>query len=358
MQKEVYQALAKDDSVLRIAGTEIKPGERITLDFPVPSLYTHTQLEMPVQVVRGKKPGPTLFVSGAIHGDEINGVEIIRRVLNQKGLQRLRGTLIAIPVVNIFGFINQSRYLPDRRDLNRSFPGSESGSLAARIAHLFLNDIVSHCTHGIDLHTAAIHRENFPHIRAVLDDEETERMAAAFSSPVILSSEIIDGSLRKAVEQKGINIIVYEAGEALRFNEFAIRAGVRGVMSVMREIGMLPPLKTNRKKPVTEVATSSTWVRAPQSGIVRLIKPLGSWVKENEVLGVVADPFGDAEQQALAPFDGVVIGKTNLPLVNEGEALFHIAKVKGRVTAGHIEEYQQVLDPNSDAQEPAEPPVA
>lgn len=350
--------MAKPDSILRIAGKAVRPGERVTLEFPVPSLYTHTQLEMPVQVLRGKKPGPIMFVSAAIHGDEINGVEIIRRVLNQKIVNRLRGTLIAIPVVNIFGFINQSRYLPDRRDLNRSFPGSESGSLAARIAHLFLNEVVSHCTHGIDLHTAAIHRENFPHIRAVLDDEETERMAAAFASPVILASDIIEGSLRKSVEERGISIIVYEAGEALRFNEFAIRAGVRGVISVMREIGMLPAHKSSRKKPFTEVAMTSTWVRAPQSGIVRLIKPLGSWVKQDEILGVVADPFGDDEQQALAPFDGVVIGKTNLPLVNEGEALFHIAKVKSRNTADHIEEYQQVLDPNSDSSAPAEPPVA
>lgn len=350
--------MAEDQPILHIAGRDIHRGERVTLEFPVPSLYTHTQLEMPVQVIRGKKPGPTMFVSAAIHGDEINGVEIIRRVLNQKALKRLRGTLIAIPVVNIFGFINQSRYLPDRRDLNRSFPGSDSGSLAARIAHIFLHDIVSHCTHGIDLHTAAIHRENFPHIRAVLDDEETERMAAAFASPVILASDIIEGSLRKSVEERGINIIVYEAGEALRFNEFAIRAGVRGVMSVMRELQMLPPSKSTPKKPFTEVSMTSAWVRAPQSGIVRLIKPLGSWVKQDEVLGVVADPFGDDEEQALAPFDGVVIGKTNLPLVNEGEALFHIAKVKSRKSAEHIEEYQQVLDPNSDATEPAEPPVA
>ena len=350
-------AKVKPEDVLHIAGQEILPGETRMIDLPVPSLYTHTQLEMPIQVIRGKKPGPTMFVSAAIHGDEINGVEIIRRILNQKAIKRLRGTLIAIPVVNIFGFINQSRYLPDRRDLNRSFPGSESGSLAARIAHLFLNDIVSHCTHGIDLHTAAIHRENFPHIRAVLDDEETERMAKAFASPVILNSEIIDGSLRKVVEAKGINIIVYEAGEALRFNEFAIRAGVRGVMSVMREIGMLTTSKQPRKKPYTEVAGDSTWIRAPQSGIVRLIKPLGSWVKKNEVLGVVADPFGEQEQQALSPYDGIVIGKTNLPLVNEGEALFHIAKVRSVNTREHVEEYQQVLDPTSDDGKPADPPV-
>lgn len=191
-----------------VGGEEIKPGQRRTLEIAVPSLYTHTQLEMPVQVIRGKKPGPCLFISAAIHGDEINGVEIIRRVLNQKAINRLRGTLIAVPVVNIFGFINQSRYLPDRRDLNRSFPGSESGSLASRLAQLFLKDVIANCTHGIDLHTAAVHRENFPHVRAVMDDEETKRLAHAFASPLILGSEIIDGSLRKAAEALGISIIV------------------------------------------------------------------------------------------------------------------------------------------------------
>lgn len=350
-------AESRVDTPLNICGQEIAPGQRVLIDLPVPSLYTHTQLEMPIQVIRGKKSGPTLFLSAAIHGDEINGVEIIRRVLNQRYLDRLRGTLIAVPVVNIYGFINQSRYLPDRRDLNRSFPGSESGSLAARIAYLFLRDIVDHCTHGIDLHTAAIHRENFPHIRAVLDDEETKRMARAFSSPVILNSDIIDGSLRKAVEAKGVSIIVYEAGEALRFNEFAIRAGLRGVTSVMREIGMLPAAKKTRKPAYTEVASESTWIRAPQSGIVRLIKPLGSWVKKDEVLGVVADPFGEQEKQALAPYNGIVIGKTNLPLVNEGEALFHIARIKSVDAVEHIEEFQQVHDPNQDSVTPQEPPV-
>ncbi len=346
------------DNSLVIGGVEIKPGERKTLEIPLPSLYTHTQLEMPVQVIRGRRSGPTLFLSGAIHGDEINGVEIIRRVLNLKSLRRLRGTVIAVPVVNIFGFINQSRYLPDRRDLNRSFPGSESGSLASRVAHRFLNEIVAKCSHGIDLHTAAIHRENFPHVRAVLDDEVTERMAQAFGSPVILNSEIIDGSLRKAVEQMGVNIVVYESGEALRFNEVAIRAGVRGVINIMRELGMLPITKVPRKPPPSSIATGSTWIRAPQSGIVRLIKPLGSRVEQGETLGVVADPFGEQEQQAVAPFEGIVIGKTNLPLVNEGEALFHIAKVKRPDSAEEqIEEFQQVHDPALEEKTPKEPPV-
>lgn len=341
-----------------VGGEEIKPGERKTLELAVPSLYTHTQLEMPVQVIRGKKPGPCLFLSAAIHGDEINGVEIIRRVLNQKSLNRLRGTLVAVPVVNIFGFINQSRYLPDRRDLNRSFPGSGSGSLASRLAQIFLNDVIGCCTHGIDLHTAAIHRENFPHIRAVMDDDETQRMARAFASPLILGSDIIDGSLRKAVEERGTNIIVYEAGEALRFNEVAIRAGVKGIISVLRELGMLPATKVSRKPPVSFVALSSTWIRAPQSGIIRLIKPLGSRVEEGEVLGVVADPFGEQEQNVTTPFHGIVIGKTNLPLVNEGEALFHIANVdKPKSAELQIEKFQHTLDPDTDKKESKEPPV-
>ena len=342
-----------------VGGKRIEPGQRQTIEIEVPSLYTHTQLKMPVQVIRGRKPGPCLFISAAIHGDEIIGVEIIRRVLNQKSLKRIQGTLIAVPVVNIFGFINQSRYLPDRRDLNRAFPGSESGSLASRIANLFLNEVIADCTHGIDIHTAAIHRENFPHIRAVMDDDETRRLATAFDSPLILGTDIIDGSLRKAAEEKGISIIVYEAGEALRFNEVAIRAGVRGVISVMRELGMLTPAKTTKRPARTFTALSSTWVRAPQSGIVRLIKPLGSRVKKDEILGVVADPFGEQEQTAEAPFDGIVIGKTNLPLVNEGEALFHVAKVERPESAeAQIERFQNNLDPSQDVISAPEPPVS
>lgn len=345
-------------SPFEIADVVIKPGQRTSIDIPVPSLYTHTELEMPLHVVHGRKAGPTLFLSGAVHGDEINGVEIIRRVLRTKSLNRMRGTLLAIPVVNIFGFINQSRYLPDRRDLNRSFPGSESGSLAARIANRFLNDIVSRCTHGIDLHTAAIHRDNLPQVRAVLDDEETERMARAFKSPVILNTSIVEGSLREAVEKLNIAVIVYEAGEALRFNELCIRAGVRGVISVMRELGMLPKLRRSKTIPDPVVARSSSWVRASQSGILRLVKPLGARVGKGESLGVVSDPFGEQEQQILAPVDGIIIGRTNIPLVNEGEALFHIARFKRVDTAAeYIEEFQQSLDPATDSSRPMDPPL-
>lgn len=341
-----------------IGQAAIRPGERATIDLKVPDLYTHTGMTLPVQVVHSRRPGPVLFLSAALHGDEINGVEIIRRVLHEKALGRLRGTLIAVPVVNIYGFINKSRYLPDRRDLNRSFPGSEEGSTAARMANLFLTEIAAKCTHGIDLHTGAIHRENLPQVRALLDDKETERMARAFSLPVILNTDIVEGSLRQTVEKMGITVIVYEAGEALRFDEVAIRAGVHGVISVMREIGMLPPGKRRpgRRKPL--VALSSTWVRAPQSGILRSIKPLGAQVKKGERLGVVSDPFGENEKAVKAGADGIIIGRTTIPLVNEGEALFHIARFESPETvAGHMEEIQQELDPATDELPPAEPPI-
>jgi uncharacterized protein len=343
---------------ITICNTVINAGERRTLEIPVPSLYTHTELELPVHVIHGKKPGPVLFLSAAIHGDEINGVEIIRRVLNNKSISKLKGTLIAIPVVNIYGFINQTRYLPDRRDLNRSFPGSIKGSLAGRMANLFLNEIVSKCTHGIDLHTGAIHRENLPHIRAVLDDEQTECMARAFTSPVILNTSIVDGSLRESAEKRDVSVIVYEAGEALRFDEVSIRAGVRGVISVMRSLEMLAPLKNKRKLVEPLVAKSSTWVRAPQSGILRVLKPLGSRIEVNGSLGFVSDPFGEVEEEIISPIDGIIIGRTNLPLVNEGEALFHIANFRSSETAANkVERFQQRLDPLTDVNSPEEPPI-
>lgn len=343
---------------IKICSQTITAGTRKTLEIPVPNLYTHTALELPVHVIHGKQAGPVLFLSAAIHGDEINGVEIIRRVLNTKSLSKLKGTLIAIPVVNIYGFINQTRYLPDRRDLNRSFPGSEKGSLASRMANLFLDEIVSKCTHGIDLHTAAIHRENFPHIRAYLDDEDTEQMARAFTSPLILNTDIIEGSLRKSAEKLGVSVIVYEAGEALRFDEVSIRAGVRGITSVMRNLGMLPTLKTKRKPANPIVARSSTWVRAPQSGILRVQKSLGTRVELNESLGFVSDPFGEVEEEIISPIDGIIIGRTNIPLVNEGEALFHIAQFKSPHTAASkVESFQHKMDPATDINTPEEPPI-
>jgi len=343
------------DGDLVISGTRIRPGQRLTLDLQLARLYTHASIAMPLQVVRGKKPGVTLFVSAAIHGDELNGVEIIRRLLKSSSLQRLHGSLIAIPIVNIYGFIQHSRYLPDRRDLNRTFPGSEKGSLAARLAHLFTNEIVKQCDYGIDIHTGAQHRTNLPQIRGNLDDPQIVRLAHAFGVPVLLNSDIRDGSLREAASDLGIPTLLYEAGEALRFDEVAIRAGVRGVLNVMRELGMLPPAKHGRQRTLPEpfIARSSAWIRAPSSGIMRPMVALGAKVVTGNLLGVISDPFGERETRVVSPHEGIVIARTNLPLANEGDALFHVARFKEvDDVVAQVEEFQDNHTPTDIASHP------
>ena len=326
---------------LAIGGVEVAPGERRTIDLPVTDLSTHTPITMPVHVVRGRRSGPTLFVCAALHGDEINGVEIIRRLLRLSALKRMRGTLVAVPIVNVLGFLSQSRYLPDRRDLNRSFPGSARGSLAGRLARLFLDEIVSQSTHGIDLHTAAIHRDNFPQIRANLDDPECQRLAQAFGVPLVVNTGFREGSLREAAAGHSVPVIVYEAGEALRFDEACIRAGVKGVVRVMRLLEMLPPSKRGIKRVSPLIIRSSRWVRAPHSGLLRSAVALGSAVKEGQILGVVFDPFGENEIEVRASVGGVIIGRSNIPLVHEGDALFHIARHEGtQVIARSLDDFE------------------
>lgn len=320
-----------------INNTVVPPGVRRTLDLRVARLYTHSEITMPVHVVHGARPGPRLFVSAAIHGDEINGVEIIRRLLQLPLLKRMRGVLLAVPVVNVHGFIHHSRYLPDRRDLNRSFPGSADGSLTARLAHLFMTEIMQNATHGIDLHTGALHRSNLPQIRADLDDPETARLARSFRVPVLLNSSIRAGSLREMALRHGMPVLLYEAGEALRFDEAGIVTGVRGIVDVMRTLGMLPP---RRRSPAANalVARASVWLRSPDSGIFRTTRELGHRVRKGDVLGVVADPFGEREADVVAPVDGLIVSRMNLPLVNAGDALFHVARVEREAkAAGEVE---------------------
>ena len=329
---------------LTIADTDIAPGEHATIDIPVADLYTGTSVNMPVSVICGRRPGPVLFVSAAIHGDELNGVEIIRRLLKRRRLSTIRGTLIAVPVVNVHGFLNQSRYLPDRRDLNRSFPGSPKGSIAARLAHTFLTEIVSKADYGIDLHTGAINRSNLPQIRANLDEDETLPLARAFGAPVIIDAELREGSLREHASEFGIPVLVYEAGEALRFDELCIRGGLRGITNVMRSIGMLPPSK--RKVELNPVqASAMRWVRAPSSGIVNWLVELGDSVTSNQRLATVSNPLGDQQEDLLAPVDGIVIGRSNLPLAHEGDAMANIAEFQSVARAeGRVEEFVAVHD--------------
>ena len=309
---------------LEIGEVEVFPGQNVQLALPVSRLYTDTEVSIPVHVMRAKREGPIVFISAAIHGDELNGIEIIRRLIQEKKLKIIKGTVIAVPMVNVYGVLNQSRYMPDRRDLNRCFPGSPKGSLAGRVAHIFLNEIVKHCNYGIDLHTGAIHRSNLPQIRANLDDETTLALAECFGVPVLINANLRDGSLRESAVDNGSKVLIYEAGQALRFDELSIQAGVKGIQNVLSSLGMIRK-RTSRKKISPFVANRSDWIRASASGIVREFVHLGSRVEKGDVLAQINNPLGEMINTVIASRSGIVIGKQNIPLVQEGDAMFHIA---------------------------------
>lgn len=337
-----------------IGGETIAPGTRKLVDLPVSKLSNHTPVTLPVHVLRGPRSGPTMFVSAAIHGDELNGVEIIRRTLRALQPGNISGTLLCVPVVNAYGFIGRSRYLPDRRDLNRAFPGSSNGSLAARLANLFLNEVVKRCQFGIDLHTAAVHRVNLPQIRAdFVKRPRCLELSQAFGAQVVLESPERLGSLRRAAREMGVDVLVYEGGEGLRFDEFAIKAGVDGIANVMLKSGMLelpagavPTTQDHLRPPV--LANASKWVRAPDGGVFRTLRKIGQAVSEGETIGWVANPYDDTQSEIRSPRRGIIIGSTTLPIVNMGDALFHIA---------WSEEHDRTRPAREDAREAAADPL-
>ncbi|MFO1088328.1 MAG: succinylglutamate desuccinylase/aspartoacylase family protein [Hyphomicrobiales bacterium] len=306
----------------------VRPGERRTVHLPVSMLSNHTPMNLAVHVIHGDRPGPVLFVSAAVHGDELTGVEIIRRLLVSGNLSQVAGTLLAVPIVNALGFLGQTRYMPDGRDLNRSFPGSDRGSLASILADLFLREVVLRSHFGIDLHSAGGHRTNLPQVRIAPEQPELLDLAEAFGAPVILVSKLREGSLRQHARLNGVKVLLYEGGEALRIDEVSVRAGVLGVLRVMKSIGMLqaPAIRFSRVTPA--ISYSSTWLRAPEGGIL-VTRPLrGERVRRDDVIAEISDPFGERRTPVVASEDGIVIGHTNLPVVNRGDALFHIARVK------------------------------
>lgn len=343
---------------IKIGEHRIQPGERKTIQLPLPFFYTHSPTPMPIHVIHGRRAGPSLLITSALHGDEINGVEIIRRLLGHTSIKNVKGSLILIPVVNVFGFIGQSRYLPDRRDLNRSFPGSPTGSMAARLTHLLMTQVLPASTHVIDLHTGAIARENLPQIRATIEkNAELEELTKAFNAPVILDSPVRPGTFRESAHNLGIPTLVYEAGEALRFDELSIRAGVAGVLNIMSYLEMIRKRKPRKDHPPL-IAKSSSWCRAPQSGITRSIVALGAHVKAGDALAYISDPFGDHEEAVISPAAGIVIGRSRNPLIHEGEAIFHIAKFSKTAEAAEaVEIFQDAFDPETDTVESEEPPV-
>ena len=311
--------------VLHIGPHQFSRGERGLVELPFGRSIMHSDLCFGVHVFRGKKPGPSLLVCAGVHGDEINGVEIARRLIGMRALKRVIGDLIVVPIVNVPAFVARQRYLPDRRDLNRLFPGSAVGSHGARCAHVFMNEVASRCTHVLDLHTASNNRTNLPQIRIDFGLEGNRAFGGAFGAPVVVNSTSPVGSLRAATTEQGKPSAVYEAGAAMTLDMPAVTFGLRGVTSVMRFLEMLPPSKGKSKRTRTAFCKKSSWLRAPTGGIFRALVPLGKAVSPEIAVGVVADPFSDVETSVFPDSEGIIIGRTNAPLVDEGDALFHIA---------------------------------
>jgi uncharacterized protein len=320
-----------------IGSVRVRPGSARELELPVTRLVTGADVTLPVRVLHGRQDGPTVWVNAATHGDELVGVEVVRRVLATLSPKTLRGTLIAVPVVNVLGAMTADRYLPDRRDLNRSFPGSPRGSLAARIAHLMMTEVVAKCSVGIDLHTGSDRRTNLPQVRADLDDPRTRELAEAFGAPVMLHAKLRDGSLRHAAGRVGATVLLYEGGEAWRFDEWAITAGVDGVRRVLAALGMIdvdeaPPLPEAEPGPdgvdveqVSVECRESSWIRARHTGFLHLDVALGQRVEEGDRLGHLSNSFGRTLRVVRARRSGIVVGRTEAPLVNSGDALVHVA---------------------------------
>lgn len=341
--------MPESDSI-QVGDTAFRPGDRGEVDLPIGSLIDYQPITMNVHVHRSRKPGPVLLLTAGIHGDEIVGVEILRRLLKSKRLRSLRGTLLVVPVVCMPAFLARTRYLPDRRDLNRLFPGSPDGSLGGRLAATFASEVVSVCDYAIDFHTGASGRPNLPQIRVSPNDPSALELARAFKPPVIMETALREGSLRSLFSKHEIPSLLYEGGEAFRLHPPAVRFGLRGVFSVMQHLEMLPPPRKRKTEPRTRIATTTgtTWVRAPQGGLFTPLRELGNAVSPGSKLGLVGDPFGRHETSVISEQEGVIIGMTREATVDEGDALFHVATFENPERAeAHIQRSEEILEEHS-----------
>lgn len=326
-----------------ICDQTVHPGESVTFALPLPDVFSCAQMYMPIRIIHGKQRGPCLVVTAAMHGDEVNGTEIINRLLDQKAIKSLKGTLITVPILNVFAFINKSRYLPNGTLLDDFFPGSDTGNRAERLAHLFTTEVLTHADYCIDLQTGCLNQSNLPQIHIDNNHPKEVELAQAFGTPVINQINEESGSLRQTADDMDIPFLVYEAGEAMRFDEQAIKLGVTGLLNIMRHIEMLPkPQKKRSKKSPSFFVKGSEWLRSPCSGICQTEVVLGQQVANGEKIGVIKDPFGaNAPAKITAPADGVVVGMNNLPLVEEGADLFEVACFEQlSKAASHLESWQ------------------
>lgn len=322
--------------------TEVAPGESADLRLKVSESYTADPVSIAVTVVRGREPGPTLFVTASIHGDELNGVGIVRDLLAEERLAGLTGTLIAVPVTNVPGFLTLDRHAPDRRDLNRSFPGNKRGSLTSRLAGILFREVVERSDFGIDLHTGGGERSNFPQVRADLSSPRVARLAQDFGLPLVIHGPGPRRSLRRMAVLHGVPTIVYEAGSPRRFERRFIEAGLRGVLSVLHRLGMLPGDPAT--PPVSIEVRETRWLRARAGGILDLRVQLGQPVERGQLISVNTNPFGRERSQLKSNASGIVIGLTRLPLVHPGDAVCHLARVERRALDAWVDLWRNEPD--------------
>ena len=309
--------------IIEINGEKVGRGEDKMIEISISRLPTYTDITLPVRVIRAKQDGPVLMLSGGMHGDEINGIEIVRRMIAKNLIIPETGTVIAVPLMNVYGFIQNVRGVPDGKDINRSFPGVKGGSLAKLVAYSIMKQLIPAIDYGIDFHTGGASRSNFPQIRCSFDNDKNIELARAFAPPVILHSPLIQKTFRKAAFSKSKHILVFETGESLRLDQDGIREGIEGTLRLMKYLGML------REAPqanTSETYRKSGWIRARYAGLFHPKVNLGDHIKTRQVLGFITDPYGNESFRIVNPHDGRVIGLNNSPVVHKGDALFHIAR--------------------------------
>jgi predicted deacylase len=315
-----------NDDVMRILGHDIPKGKGAQLNLDVARLHTHTPIQVPVIIQRAKKSGPTLLLMAGMHGDEINGIEIVRKVIRM-GLNKPQcGTIICIPVFNIFGFLSLTRELPDGRDLNRCFPGTKKGSLASQFAYQFMKEITPHVDIVVDFHTGGAQRDNAPQARVVLNDEKSFALAEAFGAPFVIGSKLIPKSIREAMSKKGIPFLLYEGGTANRIQANVVDAGILGIKRVMQHLGLNEFPELEGEKTSSVLLHQHRWLRAPQSGMFDTAVKNLEKVEKGAVMGWIRDPFGRSEKKLIAPLTGYVFCVNESPVVNKGDALFHFGE--------------------------------
>lgn len=321
------------NKIIRINGKEVHPGTSATLNLNLYQLPTKTVIEIPVYVFRSNKPGPVLLLLAGMHGDEINGIEIVRRLITRQDVRNpLCGSIIAIPVINIISFVSGTRELPDGRDLNRCFPGNKNGSLGSRIAYDLMNEIIPQIDFGIDFHTGGAKISNYPQLRCVFENKTNLELGRKFSSSIIINSPFRDNTLRKEAAKKDKSILVFEGGESSRFDYLSINEGMNGCLRLMKHFKMIDIEVPGNP---TVFLDKSTWVRARSSGLFHTAKVNGAHITKGEIIGMISDPYGEHQENLIAPTTGYIVGINNQPVVNQGDALIHIGVEKdATATAG------------------------